>query len=143
VTLIYGILNTDSGEFIYANAGHNPGYLLRAGNEQGSQAGESMEVENLGNTGIPLGMFEGMDWRQARVTMNPGDVLMLYSDGVPEAEDAENNEYGDDRFIEVGKANASKTAAEIADEVLKDIAEFVGDAPQFDDITLVVVLREE
>jgi len=138
VTLIYGILDTTSGEFIYANAGHNPGYLLRSGKD----TGESMDVGVLGNTGIPLGMFEGMEWKQARVTMDPGDVLLLYSDGVPEAEDAEYNEYGDDRFLYIGKTNAHRTAAEIQDEVLSDIRDFVGDAPQFDDITLVVVVRE-
>jgi len=139
VTLIYGILDTTSGEFTYANAGHNPGYLLRSGKD----TGESMDVGVLGNTGIPLGMFEGMEWKQARVTMDPGDVLLLYSDGVPEAEDAEYNEYGDDRFLYIGKTNAHRTAAEIQDEVLSDIRDFVGDAPQFDDITLVVVIREE
>jgi serine phosphatase RsbU (regulator of sigma subunit) len=138
VTLIYGILNTTSGEFIYSNAGHNPGYLLRSGRD----TGESMDVEVLGNTGSPLGMFEGMEWKQARVTMDPGDVLLLYSDGVPEAEDAVQNEYGDDRFLDIGKANAHRTAAEIQDEVLSDIRDFVADAPQFDDITLVVVVRE-
>ena len=138
VTLIYGILNTDTGEFVYSNAGHNPGYLLRSG----SMDGDEMVVEVLGNTGIPLGMFEGMEWQQARVTMNPGDVLMMYSDGVPEAEDADNNEYGDDRFINVGKANVGRTAAEIGGEVLEDIRQFVGEAPQFDDITLVVVKKE-
>jgi len=138
VTLIYGILDTTSGEFTYANAGHNPGYLLRSG----KGTGESMDVGVLGNTGIPLGMFEGMGWKQARVTMDPGDVLLLYSDGVPEAEDAVHNEYGDDRFLDVGKANAHRSAAEIQDEVLSDVRDFVGDAPQFDDITLVVVMRE-
>ena len=101
-----------------------------------------MDVDVLGNTGIPLGMFEGMEWKQAKVTMDPGDVLMLYSDGVPEAEDAVQNEYGDDRFLDIGKKNAHRTAAEIQDEVLADIRVFVGDAPQFDDITLVVVVRE-
>jgi sigma-B regulation protein RsbU (phosphoserine phosphatase) len=138
VTLIYGILDTSKGVFTYANAGHNPGYLLRSG--QGS--GESMDVKVLGNTGIPLGMFEGMEWKRAKVKMNPGDVLMLYSDGVPEAEDADQNEYGDDQFLKVGKANAHRPAAEIQDAVLKSVHEFAGDAPQFDDITLVVVVRE-
>ncbi len=138
VTVIYGILDTVKGDFTYANAGHNPGYLLRSG--QGS--GESMEVELLGNTGIPLGMFEGMEWKRAKVKIKPGDVLLLYSDGVPEAEDAEYNEYGDDRFLEVGKANAHRPVGEIEAAVLSSIGDFVGDAPQFDDITLVVVSRD-
>jgi len=138
VTLIYGILDISSGVFTYANAGHNPGYLLRAGDG----VGESMEVDVLRNTGIPLGMFEDMEWKQAKVQMNPGDVLLLYSDGVPEAEDAGQNEYGDDSFIEVGKVNAHRSAVEIQDAVIEAVLEFTGDAPQFDDITLVVVVRE-
>jgi serine phosphatase RsbU (regulator of sigma subunit) len=138
VTLIYGILDISSGVFTYANAGHNPGYLLRSGDG----AGESMEVDVLRNTGIPLGMFEDMEWKQAKVQMNPGDVLLLYSDGVPEAEDAGQNEYGDDSFIEVGKANAHRSAVEIQDAVIDAVLEFTGDAPQFDDITLVVVVRK-
>ncbi|MGB3715065.1 MAG: PP2C family protein-serine/threonine phosphatase, partial [Candidatus Promineifilaceae bacterium] len=138
VTLIYGILDTSKGLFTYANAGHNPGYLLRSG----AGSGESMEVDVLRNTGIPLGMFEGMEWKRAKVKMNPGDVLMLYSDGVPEAEDADQNEYGDVQFLKVGKANAQRPAVEIQDAVLKSVHEFTGDAPQFDDITLVVVARD-
>jgi sigma-B regulation protein RsbU (phosphoserine phosphatase) len=101
-----------------------------------------MEVELLGNTGIPLGMFEGMEWKRAKVKIKPGDVLLLYSDGVPEAEDAEYNEYGDDRFLEVGKANAHRPVGEIEAAVLSSVRDFVGDAPQFDDITLVVVSRD-
>jgi serine phosphatase RsbU (regulator of sigma subunit) len=138
VTVIYGILDTSKGLFTYANAGHNPGYLLRSG----AGSGESMEVDVLRNTGIPLGMFEGMGWKRKKVKMNPGDVLMLYSDGVPEAEDADQNEYGDDQFLKVGKANAHKPAAEIQDAVIKSVLEFTGDAPQFDDITLVVITRD-
>jgi serine phosphatase RsbU (regulator of sigma subunit) len=138
VTLIYGILDTSNGVFTYANAGHNPGYLLRSG----VATGEEMEVDVMGNTGIPLGMFEGMEWKRAKVKMNPGDVLMLYSDGVPEAEDAEQNEYGDDRFLKVGKANAHKPATEIQDAVIEGVLDFTGEAPQFDDITLVIVARD-
>jgi serine phosphatase RsbU (regulator of sigma subunit) len=133
VTLIYGILDSKSGRFIYANAGHNPGYLLRAGGE---------EVEKLTHTGIPLGMFEGMEWKQAEVQINPGDVLMLYSDGVPEAQNDAPEEYGDDRFIEIGQANMGRPADEIQEAILTSLYDFVAGAPQFDDITLMVLTRE-
>ena len=133
VTLIYGILDSKSGRFIYANAGHNPGYLLRAGGDV---------VEKLPHTGIPLGMFEGMEWKQAEVQINPGDVLMLYSDGVPEAQNDAPEEYGDDRFIKVGQANMGRPAAEIQEAILTSLYDFVAGAPQFDDITLLVLTRE-
>jgi hypothetical protein len=123
-----------TGHFVYANAGHNPGYLLRAGSEA---------VDTLPHTGIPLGMFEGMEWKQAEVQINPGDVLMLYSDGVPEAQSSAPEEYGDDRFINVGQANMGRPAAEIQEAILASLYDFVAGAPQFDDITLLVLTREE
>jgi sigma-B regulation protein RsbU (phosphoserine phosphatase) len=97
----------------------------------------------LPHTGIPLGMFEGMEWKQAEVQINPGDVLMLYSDGVPEAQSSAPEEYGDDRFINVGQANMGRPAAEIQEAILASLYDFVAGAPQFDDITMLVLTREE
>jgi serine phosphatase RsbU (regulator of sigma subunit) len=133
VTLIYGILDSQTGRFVYANAGHNPGYLLRAGSDT---------VDTLPHTGIPLGMFEGMEWKRVEVQIDPGDVLMLYSDGVPEAQSSAPEEFGDDRFIKVGQANMGRPAAEIQEAVLTSLYDFVAGAPQFDDITLLVLTRE-
>jgi sigma-B regulation protein RsbU (phosphoserine phosphatase) len=125
------------GRLTYANAGHNPGYLLRAvgGSEDG-------EVVSLTRTGIPLGMFEGMEWQQAQVQIEPGDVLLLYTDGVTEAQNAADEEYGDDRLIAIGQQNKGRPAAEIQEAIMTSIDDFVGEAPQFDDITLMVVSRD-
>jgi len=133
VTLIYGILEHKSGRFVYANAGHSPGYLLRADGET---------VDTLPHSGIPLGMFEDMVWKQAEVQINPGDVLLLYSDGVPEAQNDVSEEYGDERFIKAGQANLGRPAAEIKEAILASVYDFVAGAPQFDDITLLVLARE-
>lgn len=133
VTLIYGILDNKTGRFVYANAGHNPGYLLRANGET---------VDTLPRSGIPLGMFEGMEWQRAEVQINPGDVLLLYSDGVPEAQNNVPEEYGDERFIKAGQANLGRPAAEIKEAILASVYDFVAGAPQFDDITLLVLTRE-
>jgi serine phosphatase RsbU (regulator of sigma subunit)/uncharacterized membrane protein YecN with MAPEG domain len=133
VTLIYGILDPVKGTLTYANAGHNPGYLLRA---------EDSQVVSLSKTGIPLGMFEGMEWQQTQVQIQPGDLLLLYTDGVTEAQNAANEEYGDDRLITTGQQNKGRLASEIQEAILASIDDFVGSAPQFDDITLMVVLRE-
>lgn len=132
VTLIYGVLDPETGLFTYANAGHNPGYLLRAGD-----GGH----DSLTKTGIPLGMFEGMKWQQAQVQFEPGDVLLLYTDGVPEAENLVYEEYGDDRLLAVGRESISRMTPEIQDAIITSIKDFVGEAPQFDDITLMVVSR--
>jgi sigma-B regulation protein RsbU (phosphoserine phosphatase) len=133
VTLIYGILNSKTGRFVYANAGHNPGYLLRA---------DGKTVDTLPHSGIPLGMFEEMEWKREEIQINRGDVLMLYSDGVPEAQNNVPEEYGDERFIKVGQANLGRPAAEIKEAILASLYDFVAGAPQFDDITLLILTRE-
>jgi serine phosphatase RsbU (regulator of sigma subunit) len=132
VTLIYGVLDPATGLLTYANAGHNPGYLLRAADGQ---------VVNLTNTGIPLGMFEDMEWKRAQVQFEPGDVLLLYSDGVPEAQNLAKEEFGDDRLQTVGGDNITRPAQEIQEIIISSMDDFVGEAPQFDDITLMVISR--
>lgn len=134
VTVFYGVLDTRTGTLTYANAGHNPAYLIRSSIDG--------EVESLMRTGIPLGMFEDVSWEQDRVTLEPGDVLLLYTDGVTEAQDASQSLYEDYRLLTTSKANLAKSAGEIEKAIIDSIKDFVGDAPQFDDITLLVVVRE-
>jgi serine phosphatase RsbU (regulator of sigma subunit) len=133
VTLIYGVLDPETGLLTYANAGHNPGYLLRA---------KDGKVDTMPNTGIPLGMFEGMEWQQAQIQFEPGDVLLLYTDGVPEAQNSTNAEFGDDRLLALGNANIQRSASDIQQAIITSLDEFVDNAPQFDDITLMVVRRD-
>jgi serine phosphatase RsbU (regulator of sigma subunit) len=139
VTLIYGVLDPSTDILTYANAGHNPGYLLRAAGDGTDKNGD---FDSLTKTGIPLGMFEGMAWKKATVQFKPGDVLLLYTDGVSEAQNLADEEYGDDRLLATGRANMGRPAAEIQQAIISSIDEFVGDAPQFDDVTLLVVARE-
>ncbi len=142
VTVFYGILDTKKGTLTYTNAGHNPALLL---SEDGQTA-----PQWLGQTGIPLGMFDGMAWRQNVISIQPRDVLIMYSDGVTEAQNADAAEFGEERLLAVMEngensphsyegANYSPQA--IQTNILTAIHEFVGDAPQFDDITLMVVQR--
>jgi serine phosphatase RsbU (regulator of sigma subunit) len=134
VTLFYGVIDLKSGVMTYANAGHNPAYLLRASDGGGH--------ETLKHTGIPLGMFEEMEWKQEQIAIGPGDLLLIYSDGVPEAQDAESVEFHDDRLLATGRANIGRPATEVGNAIVDAVHEFVADAPQFDDITLVVVVRD-
>jgi serine phosphatase RsbU (regulator of sigma subunit) len=134
VTLFYGVIDLNSGIMTYANAGHNPAYLLRAGAE-GAHA-------TLKHTGIPLGMFEEMEWQQQEIEILPGDLLLVYSDGVPEAQNADNVEFHDDRLLETGRANIGRPAVDVGAAIVDAVHDFVGNAPQFDDITLVVVVRD-
>jgi sigma-B regulation protein RsbU (phosphoserine phosphatase) len=113
------------------NCGHNDGIILR----------KSGEVENLACSGIALGLFPRMVYEAQTFELHSGDLLAIYSDGVTEANDAAEQEFSLERFIAVLKANRDRPASEIVDTALAEIDAFVGDAPQFDDITLMVMKR--
>jgi sigma-B regulation protein RsbU (phosphoserine phosphatase) len=136
VTVFYGVLDPATGMLTYANAGHNPPYLLSS--RDGSQ------VRELENTGLPLGlrMFKDLTWECQDVQLASGDVLVLYSDGVVEAQDREEELFEEERLIEVAQANLGCSAQEIQDAILTEVHGFTGDAPQHDDLTLLVVVRE-
>ena len=134
VTVFYGVLDPTSGVLTYANAGHNPGYILRANGTE--------PVTALPKTGVPLGILEDMDWQRASVTLNCGDTLVLYTDGVNEAQDLVNAEFGDDRLCDTVRAHLDQPATAIHRAVTHAVQDFVGAAPQFDDITLMIAVRK-
>lgn len=146
VTTFYGVLDPASGTLTYANAGHNPPYLFN------SQNGSDVPVafQELTNTGPPLGlrMFKDVTWERKEVALMPGDVLVLYSDGITEAQDAQGEFFEEERLLEVVQAHlvAEKrdgpSAPDIEDAILAKVYEFMGDAPQSDDITLMVLVRQ-
>ena len=133
VTVFYGVLDTTSGELTYSNAGHNPPYLLN------SRDGNT--VQELDRTGVPLGILDAGTWQQRLVHLAPGDVLLLYTDGITEAQNAQEAFYDEDRLRKVVRANLGRSARDIQDSVIAQVDAFVGDAPQSDDITLMVVVR--
>ena len=132
VTLFYGVLDPQTGTLVYANAGHNPAYII---NESQS------EPQALFHTGIPLGMFPDMTWQQATIQLAPGDVLVMYTDGVPEAENIDRAEFGEAPMITAVLDHLSEPVGVMETAVIDAIHEFVADAPQFDDITLMIVKR--
>ena len=131
VTVFYGILDPVTSTLTYANAGHNPPYLLRAG--------ESETAETLPRTGIALGISLGWTWDQKQVRIDEGGSLLIYSDGVTEAQNAEEVFYDEERLLSAYRALRGRQAQEIQEELLADVDAFVGDAPQFDDITMMVI----
>lgn len=133
VTVFYGVLDPANGTLTYANAGHNPGFLLRATSSE--------PVTALPRTGLPLGMFEGMVWERATVTLGADEALVLYTDGVSEAHDSLNAAFGEDRLCDVVRTEMTHTAADICAAVTHAVQSFVGDTPQFDDITLMIAVR--
>ncbi len=134
VTAFYGILDVKTGRLAYCNAGHNPPFLMRKR--------EGGRVEALTATGMPIGVDVDAFWRQEEVQIERGDVLLLYTDGIPDAQDSEGEHFKDMRLIEIAQENMGTSAGQIQRSVLESIQEFVGAAAQFDDITLLVVMRE-
>ena len=133
VAVFYGILDPATGTLVYCNAGHCPPYLIRV------QNGE--EVQTLVRTGVPLGIFEDETWKQGVVQLASGDVLVLYTDGITDAEDGKGTFFGQERLLESVQANLGRSAQEMQDALMAEVHKFVGDAPQFDDIALMVVVR--
>jgi serine phosphatase RsbU (regulator of sigma subunit) len=133
VTVFYAILDPRRGRLAYANAGHNPPYLL----------GADGRLQKLGRTGIPLGVFPEMGWETAVVQAAPGDLLLLYTDGVTEAHNRRLEAFGERRLLAVLEGRRGAPAVAIQTAVLEAIADFTGAAPQFDDVTLLVLRRVE
>jgi serine phosphatase RsbU (regulator of sigma subunit) len=134
VTVFYGVLDLNSGDLIYGNAGHTPPYLLR------TQDADSYTT--LKNTGMPLGIDEDTAWGQEIATISHGDVLMLYTDGITDAQN-EKGEFIDRKaLLEVARKTKWLSVPELQQAILQEVHAFVGSAPRFDDITLVIVGRE-
>lgn len=113
----------------YVNAGHNPPILRRAGGG----------LERLEAGGIPLGILDSPPYVSATVTLAPGDWVVLFSDGVSEAENVAGQEYGEDRLFYNVHAGAVLSPAGLLQKIMADVDAFVGNAPQHDDVTCMLV----
>ncbi|MCA9943564.1 MAG: PP2C family protein-serine/threonine phosphatase [Anaerolineales bacterium] len=133
VTVFYAILDPASGLLTYCNAGHNPPFLYSAN-------GGGMKT--LTRTAIPVGVLPETVWEQGSVAMQPGDLLVMYTDGVTEAEDEFAVFFGEERLKAVATANLGRSVDIIESKVVTAVLDFVGDAPQFDDITLMLLARD-
>ena len=129
VTVWMGYLNTRTGEVTYANAGHNPPFIRHAD-------GTVEAVRS--RPGLVLAGMEGIRYRANTVQLNPGDLLYLYTDGVTEAMDVANTLYGEARLQAVLQ-NTAGTVHGVCTQVKEAVDRFVGDAPQFDDITMLAL----
>jgi len=118
----------DSRHLIYVNAGHNAPMLRRA----------SGTIERLDVGGVPLGILSECAYESAEMDLSPGDTLLIFTDGVVEAENDRSDEYGEDRLISVFNTNAGLSADEIIQAIMRDVLAFTGTAPQHDDITCLI-----
>ena len=131
VTVFYGVLDERTGRFVYANGGHNPPILV---DRDGANP-----LEMTG--GVALGMFDGLDYADAHVDMEPGARLVLFSDGVTEAFNDRDEAFGDERLMDTARALPEEQGPEQdVNDIVNAVDAFAGEAPQFDDITCVVLV---
>ncbi|UCC64321.1 MAG: GAF domain-containing protein [Anaerolineae bacterium] len=131
VTVFYAVIDTATGRMLFSSAGHNPPLLVRADGQ----------VESLRCRGIALGVLEEIELQGKETHLAPGDMLVLYTDGVTEAINADDEEFGIRRLTEIVAARRQKAAAEVLADVDGAVTDFVAGQPQFDDLTMVVARR--
>ena len=131
VTAWQGSINIKTGEMNFANAGHNPPVLKRKDGKF-----EYLKVK----PNLVLASMEGIKYARHELQLFPGDILFLYTDGVTEATNAQNELYGDDRLIDILNSKDFENMQDICDTVKADVDKFVDEAPQFDDMTMVAYI---
>jgi phosphoserine phosphatase RsbU/P len=130
LTAFFGLVEPDSGTLRYVSAGHNPALLQRS----------SGAIEQLKATGVPLGMFPNSSWKEETVTLERGDLLCVYTDGVSEALDAADEEFGLERL---GQLLVPAAPVEgLCRSVFDAVETFAAEVPQYDDQTLMLIRRQ-
>jgi phosphoserine phosphatase RsbU/P len=130
VTLFYGFLDAETRTLTYVNAGHNPPIHFRAADDS---------LGELAATGIAMGAVANADYSQVNLQLAPGDVLVLYTDGITEAENTGLEMFGVERLETIIRTSRGMSANELSQEILNAVKAFTGDYPQSDDITLMVI----
>jgi len=132
VTLIYALFHPDSGSLTYSIAGHDPPLLLSA---------DGTVTELPLTKGVALGIAPDVVYSQEMVNLEPGDTVVLFTDGVTEAMNADNQQFGMSRLKEVFDDRPPKSAMAANEAVFENVRKFAGDAPQSDDITCLTLRR--
>jgi serine phosphatase RsbU (regulator of sigma subunit) len=131
ITFFMTVMDPATGALVYTNAGHNPPLLVRA----------SSALEVLPGGGTILGILPMATYQEERMRMEPGDVLVLYSDGVTEAVNPDGEDFGEQRLGELVASMPNRTASEIVEAIASAVTSFTEGAPAADDITVVVARR--
>ena len=131
-TLFFGVLNPSTGKMTYINGGHEPPVVI----------GPRGLKESLKKTGPAVGMMPRVDFKIRQIQLEPGDTLIGYTDGVTEALSPDNRLFTKKRFLKILEKPAS-TASELVERIKTTLYDHIGNAPQFDDITMLAVYREE
>jgi sigma-B regulation protein RsbU (phosphoserine phosphatase) len=131
-TFFYAELNEATRELRYVNAGHNPPVLVRL------QA-RRMDVEELATGGMIIGMFSQAEYQEGRLMLDPGDVVVAFTDGVTEAMNEADEEFGDERLKSLLCQIAPLPISAMAQCLSAELRDWIGRAPQHDDLTFLIL----
>lgn len=134
VTLFYGILDPLSGLMIYSNAGHPPPYLFIPGVGRGANA--------LPGSGMPLGVSDEASWQHGTQEIPPGAMLLLYTDGVIDAQNPLGEFLGEEGMLRIIETRIGQSAQSVLESLLATLVDFSGAEPQADDLTLMTLIRD-
>ncbi|MDX1616821.1 MAG: SpoIIE family protein phosphatase [Candidatus Promineifilaceae bacterium] len=129
VTAFYGVLHRPSGSLRYVSAGHERPLLIR----------RDQKIEKLPGRGRFLGMLETLELQEYSIQLEPGDRILIFSDGLPDAMDEEGRQYGYARLVNVLKANRHLSVEELVARLVEEVNRWHGKAPRFDDLTLLAL----
>lgn len=133
ITFFWGILDTNTHEFEYINAGHNPPFVLK-----------NSHVHHLDKGGFMIGILDfGVTYEKGKITLDDDDVLIFYTDGVTEAQNNANEEYGEENLISLVKNIKAENCGNILSEITTSITDFTKGMPQYDDITLIILKKNK
>lgn len=136
LTVVFGVLDPEAHTFTYVNAGHNPPFLLQ-------ETAGKIKLTELEKTGTLVGIFPENNWETRTVHLHPGDTLVLYTDGITEAQNKANEFFGMTRLANSLESQFSPSVEAFRNGILENVQAFTGAAPRLDDITLVVIARKD
>ncbi|MBN2369872.1 MAG: serine/threonine-protein phosphatase [Vicinamibacteria bacterium] len=131
ITLLYAEFEEKTNALHYVNAGHNPPFILRSGGT----------LERLGATGTALGLFADARFEEMVTPLEPGDRALLYTDGIVEALNASEEEYGEERLLAFLQSRAGAEPQDFVDSLVREVLSFCGEARPTDDMTMLYVVR--
>ena len=132
-TLFYGILDNQKHQMCYANAGHNRPMLFR----------REREAVFLKTAGLALSFTQDTPYDEETISFDPGDLLLIYSDGITEAMNTSDEEFGEEKLISTVKEHLSEAASGLIQNIISSVKKHAGNRPQSDDMTLAVIKRRE
>ncbi len=136
-TMFIGEIDMQSGKLLYCNAGHNPPVMMES-NQQGDAPSNPVFVDMEANA--PIGLWPGLEFVGEEIENVKGRPLLLYTDGLSEAEDGEQLQFGDDQILDIIASHPFEGARQMVDRLSESVKQHVGDAPQSDDLTMLCIM---